>query len=62
MHFTTYQLCFIKIVSSILVDIQQILSSKDPLEISDGKIDCQLDEFVLQFQVWFNLLCLEVFV
>jgi len=34
----------------ILVDIQQILSSKDPLEISDGKIDCRLDEFVLQFQ------------
>jgi hypothetical protein len=38
---------------SILVDIQRILSSSDPVEISDDTlaIDRRLDDFLLQFQV-----------
>ncbi|KAF8806117.1 hypothetical protein BYT27DRAFT_7191416 [Phlegmacium glaucopus] len=39
---TTYEL--------ILVDIQQILSSNDPLRVSDDTIDRQLDDFMVQFQ------------
>ena len=39
---------------SILVDIQRILSSSDPMEISDDTIDRRLDDFLLQFQVYFN--------
>ncbi|KAF8806116.1 hypothetical protein BYT27DRAFT_7191415 [Phlegmacium glaucopus] len=38
----------------ILVDIQQILSSNDPLGISDDTIDCQLDDFMVQFQEALN--------
>ena len=36
---------------SILVDIQKILSSSDPVKISDDTIDRRLDDFLLQFQV-----------
>jgi hypothetical protein len=36
---------------SILVEIQQILSSRDPVKISDDTIDRRLDDFLLQFQV-----------
>ena len=44
---------------SILFDIQQILDSDDPPEISDD-IDRQLDDFMLQFQVLYNFLQLYV--
>jgi len=40
----------------ILVDIQQILSSSDPVEISDDTIDRRLDDFLLQFQEALDLL------
>ena len=36
---------------SILVDIQHILSSSNPLEIDSLAIDFRLDDFLLQFQV-----------
>ena len=44
---------------SILFDIRQILNSDDPPEISDD-IDRRLDDFMLQFQVLYNLLQLNV--
>ena len=36
---------------SILVDIQHILSSSDPIEISDDTINRRLDDFLFHFQV-----------
>ncbi|KAF8806098.1 hypothetical protein BYT27DRAFT_7242957 [Phlegmacium glaucopus] len=38
----------------ILVDIQQILRSNDPLRMSDDTIDCQLGNFIVQFQEALN--------
>jgi len=40
----------------ILIDIQHILSSSDPVEISDDAIDRRLDDFLLQFQEALDLL------
>jgi len=40
----------------ILVDIQQILSSNNSLEVSDGAIDRRLDDFMFQFQEALDLL------
>ena len=37
---------------SILVDIQKLLNSSDPVKISDDTIDRRLDLFLLQFQVY----------
>ena len=51
-YFTTYHRTYCLL--SILVDIQHILRSTDPLEISDDTIDRRLDDFLIQFQVWFN--------
>ena len=39
------------LIFSILVDIQHILSSNDPVNISDDTVDRRLDDFLLQFQV-----------
>ena len=39
---------------SILVDILHILSSSGRVEVSDDTIDRPLDDFLLQFQVYFN--------
>lgn len=49
---TTYHLIYC--ILSILVDILQILSSTDPVEMSFDTIDRRLDDFLLQFQVEFN--------
>ncbi|KAF8806106.1 hypothetical protein BYT27DRAFT_7294756 [Phlegmacium glaucopus] len=38
----------------ILVEIEQILSSNDPLRMSDDTIDRQLDDFMVQFQESLN--------
>jgi len=40
----------------ILLDIQHILSSSDPLKISDDTMDRRLDGFLLQFQETLGLL------
>ena len=36
---------------SILEDIQHILSSNDPVDMSDDTIDRRRDDFLFQFQV-----------
>ena len=44
---------------SILFDIRQILNSDDPPEMSVDMIDRRLDDFMLQFQVLYNLLTIK---
>jgi len=44
------------IYERILVDIQHILNSSDPVGISDDTIDRRLDDFLLQFQTALDLL------
>ena len=52
---TTYHHTYHDCLLSILLDIQRILSSSDPVEVSqaasDDTIDRRLDDFLLQFQV-----------
>ena len=57
-YFTTYHRTYCLL--SILVDIQHILRSTDPVEISVVTIDRRLDDFLLQFQVYFNCKALKI--